>query len=125
VVTDVTEASMQVLRIALDWSGIETARAEHVNQALGQVGPQGTDGLPDGVYLTMGSAPPPPIIDGDLGNSKLIDKYKANGIKVNINGQFHMTRAMLGDLIKTLQVTADKYDEAVKLASLGDQGSKE
>lgn len=116
---------MQLLRVSLDWSGIETTHAEHINQALGQVGPQGADEVPDGIYVTMGSVPPPPLIDGDPGQSKLIEKYRTSGVKVNIVGQFHMSRAMLSDFIKVLQITADKYDEAVRLASPENRESKE
>jgi hypothetical protein len=73
----------------------------------------------------MGSVPPPPLIDGDPGQSKLIEKYRTSGVKVNIVGQFHMSRAMLSDFIKVLQITADKYDEAVRLASPENRESKE
>lgn len=112
-----TEASVQLVSVRLDWSETESAHAEHVNQVLGQVGPPGSDGVPDGVYVTMGCVPPPTLIEGDPAQAQLLEKYTTSGVKVNLLGQFHMSRAMLGDFIHVLQTTADKYDAAVKLAS--------
>ncbi len=111
-----TEASVQQVRVSLDWSDTESARAGHVNQALGQLGPPGPDGLPDGIYITMGIVPPPPLMEGDPARDKLLEKYKASGVKVNVVGQFHMSRAMLGDFIQVLQTTAANYDAAAGLA---------
>lgn|GEM_PF-2985138 len=110
---------MQQISVSLDWSDTESARAGHVNQALGQLGPPGPDGLPDGIYITVGVAPPPPLIEGDPARSKLLEKYAAVGVKVNVVSQFHMTRAMLNEFIEMLQTTASAYDAAVKSASPG------
>jgi hypothetical protein len=123
-VTDVTEAGVQLVSVRLDWSEIESAHAEHVNQILGQVGPPGPDGMPDGIYVTMGSAPPPPLIEGDAAKDRLLEKYATNGVKVNVLGQFHMSHAMLVDFIQVLQTTAEKYDEAVRLSSPPNQADQ-
>ena len=117
--TDVTEASAQQVSVSLDWSDAESARAGHVNQALGQLGPPGPDGLPDGIYITVGVVPPPPLIEGDPARGRLLEKYTTAGVKVNLVGQFHMSRAMLNDFIRILHTTAANYDTAVKLASPG------
>jgi hypothetical protein len=117
VVTDVTEASVQLVNVRLDWSETESAHAEHVNQVLGQVGPPGSDGMPDGIYVTLGSVPPPVLIEGDVARAQLLEKITTSGVKINVVGQFHMSRAMLRDFIQVLQTTADKYDAAVELAS--------
>jgi hypothetical protein len=119
VVTDVTEASVQLVSVPLDWSDAESARAGHVNQALGQLGPPGSDGLPDGIYVSVGVVPPPLLIEGDPARSKLLEKYTTGGVKVNVVGQFHMSRAMLNDFIQMLQTTAINYDAAVKSVSPG------
>jgi hypothetical protein len=121
----VTEASAQLVSVRLDWTETETAHAEHVNQMLGQVGPPGSDGVPDGIYVTVGYVPPPTLIDGDPAHAQLLEKYATSGVKVNLLGQFHMTRAMLGDFIQVLQTTADKYDAAVKMASPANRSSEE
>jgi hypothetical protein len=117
VVTDVTEAGVQLVSVPLDWGETESARAGHVNQALGQIGPPGPDGLPDGIYITMGVVPPPPLIEGDPAKSKLLEKYVTGGVKVNVVGQFHMSRAMLNDFIEVLRTTAANYDAAARLPS--------
>jgi hypothetical protein len=124
VVTDVTEASAQLVSVRLDWTETESAHAEHVNQMLGQVGPPGSDGVPDGIYVTVGYVPPPTLIEGDPAHTQLLEKYTTSGVKVNLLGQFHMTRAMLGDFIQVLQTTADKYDAAVKMASPANRSSE-
>ena len=112
-----TEASVQLVSVSLDWSGTESAHAEHVNQVLAQVGPPGPDGMPDGIYVTMGSVPPPALIEGDPSQARLLEKIRTSGVTVNVLGQFHMSRAMLSDMIRVFQTTVDKYDEAVGLAS--------
>ncbi len=43
-VTDVSNAVPELVDVRVNWSGVEDAPAQHVNQVLGQVGPPGTDG---------------------------------------------------------------------------------
>jgi type III secretory pathway component EscU len=118
-VEELSEITPEQVKIRLDWSGAETAHAQHVNQALAQVGSPGSDGAPDGIYITMGNAPPPAIIDGGDDARAQIERLRAEGLKVNVLGQFHMSRRMLDDLIAVLQATAVKYDAVVRLASHG------
>jgi hypothetical protein len=120
----VTEASVQLVNVRLDWSETESAHAGHVNQILAQVGPPGSDGVPDGIYVTMGSVPPPVLIEGDATHEQLLEKITTSGVKVNVLGQFHMSRTMLSDFIQVLQTTADKYDAAVELASPAHQANE-
>ena len=106
------------IRVRLDWSSAETAQAQHVNQLLAQVGSPGSDGIPDGIYLTLGSVPPPAILDGDDdARDRLIEKLASAGAKVNVAGQFHISRRMLDDVIRVLQETAAKHDAAAKLGA--------
>jgi hypothetical protein len=114
-VNDVSEAAVpDLVQVRVAWTAIEAAQPLHVNQALGQLGPPGADGVPDGIYLTMGVIPPPALISTDPeAQARLLEQIRAEGVKVNIVGQFHMTRQMLTDLITLLQTTADKYDAAV------------
>jgi hypothetical protein len=115
-VNDVSEvAAPDLVQVRIDWANIEAAQPLHVNQALGQLGSPGSDGLPDGVYLTMGIIPPPPLVDANPEDqARIIERIKAEGVKVNVAGQFHMSRRMVGDLITLLQTTAAKYDAAVE-----------
>ena len=112
-----SEVTQETIQVRVNWSGIESAQAIHANQALGQVGPQGSDGLPDGIYITMGSVPPPALMDGDDDTRRhLIEKLTREGVKVNVLGQYHISRRMLGDLITLLQTTAANYDAAMQQA---------
>lgn len=121
-----SEVVPEQVTLRLDWSPAQTAQAQHVNQALAQVGSPGADGMPDGIYVTVGVVPPPPIPgDDDRARAEAVEALKVNGVKVNVAGQFHMSRQMLGDLISVLQTTAAKYDAAVRAApgqSRGKQG---
>lgn len=56
-------------------------------------------------------------MDADDGfRQQLIEKLTRDGVKVNVLGQYHISRRMLGDLITLLQATAVKYDAAVEQA---------
>jgi hypothetical protein len=117
-VENVGNVTPELVKARLDWSAVENAHAPHATQAIAQVGSPGSDGMPDGIYLTMGSIPPPVLIDGEPEvQAKLIERLRAEGVKVNVLGQFHMSRQMLKDLIVILQQTAAKYDAAVLQAS--------
>ena len=112
---DVSEVASQLVKVRIDWSEAETGQAPHVNQALGQVGPPGTDGMPDGIYVTIGSLAPPPLLEGDDDvRDRLLEKLTTRGAKVTVVSQVHMSRQMLGDFIAILQVTAANYDAAVR-----------
>ena len=114
-----------LVNIRIDWSEIADAHAYHVNQALGQVGPPGGDGLPDGIYVTMGNVAPPALLEGDtIASSQLLERLTTIGAKVNIACQVHMTRQMLGELITVLQTTAVKYDAAVRQVTHGHAGEQ-
>jgi hypothetical protein len=107
-----------MIKLRANWSGVESAQPVHANQAIGQVGPQGSDGLPDGIYITMGSAAPPPLMDGDdAARARLIEKLTTEGLTVNVLGQYHVSRRMLDDFIAVLQSTAAKYDAVVQEAA--------
>jgi hypothetical protein len=112
----VSDEAPELVRVRVNWTGTEDAQPVHVNQALGQVGPQGADGLPDGIYVTMGVVPPPALLDEiqPEDRNRLLERLRTEGVKANVVGQFHMSRQMLGDLITTLQITAAKYDEAIQ-----------
>lgn len=115
-----SEIAPEVVQVRMDWSATEAAQAYHVNQALGQVGPPGSDGMPDGIYVTMGSVAPPPLLDGDDDvREQLLERLKTSGARVNVVCQFHMTRQMLDDLVAVLQTTGAKYDAAAHQAAQG------
>jgi hypothetical protein len=89
-----------------------------LTRSLVRLGSPSSDGHPDGVYVTLGSVPPPAILDeDDEARARFIEKLRADGVKVNVLGQFHMSRRMLDDFIRVLQATAAKYDAAAHMAS--------
>lgn len=115
---DVSEAHPEQIRVRLDWSDAAHAGAEHVNQAIAQLGAPLSNGLPDGIYVTFGSVPPPVLLDDDPeARADVIAKLKAEGAKVNVSGQFHITRQMVDDIIRVLKITADRYDAATRGAA--------
>lgn len=115
-----SEVAPQMVQVRIDWSEAENAQATHVNQAIAQVGPQGSDGMPDGIYVTMGSVAPPPLLDEDGdARDRLLEKLTTRGAKVTVVSQFHMSRRMLDDFIAVLQTTASKYDAAAQQAAQG------
>jgi hypothetical protein len=106
----VNGATRQVMQVRLDWGAVEAAQPLHANQVIAQVGLQGSDGQPDGLYISFGSAPPPVFADETAQREAVIDRLREVGIKVNVLAQVHVTRQLLGDLIGLLQTTAEKYD---------------
>lgn len=110
-----TDAIIEQVRIRLDWGNAQQAQPLHANQAIAQVGSPGSDGTPDGVYITLGNAPVPVLLEGDEANREaIIEELATAGVKVNILGQFHISRQLLADIISVLQTTAAKYDAAAQ-----------
>jgi len=106
----VNGTTQEVVQVRLDWGAVETAQPVHANQAIAQVGPQGSDGQPDGLYISFGSAQPPVFTDEAEQREAALDRLRQVGVKVNLLTQVHITRQLLGDLIVLLQTTAEKYD---------------
>jgi hypothetical protein len=97
------------LAVTVDWSTADSVPIEHVNQFIGQPGPPTLSRTPDGIFLLLGSIPPP-IIPGDPeGQRRAIESLK-NGLPVTIHGRFHLSRERLNELIDVLQQTAANYD---------------
>jgi hypothetical protein len=117
-VEDVSEAHPEQITVRLNWSAAEHIQAQHVNQAIAQLGPPLSNGLPDGIYITFGSVPPPVMLDDDPeARADAIAKLKAEGAQVNVSAQFHVTRQMVDDVIRVLTITADRYDAAAQEAA--------
>jgi len=114
----VNGATQQVVQVRLDWGAVETAQPLHANQVIAQVGPQGSDGQPDGLYISFGSAPPPVFMDEVAQREAALDRLREVGVKVNVLTQVHITRQLLGDLIALLQTTAEKYDAAAAIGQV-------
>ena len=102
--------------VRLDWSAAEACPAQHVNQVLVQVGPPSESGVPDGIYVTVGSISPPVIPADPEGRAARVAELTASVVKVAVYGRVSMSREVLDDLMRVLKLTADQYDAAVALA---------
>ncbi len=102
--------------VRLDWSAVEACPAQHVNQVLAQLGPPSESGIPDGVYVAVGSISPPVIPADPEGRAARVAELTAGAVKVAVYGRVTMSREVLDDLIRLLKMTADQYDAAVALA---------
>jgi hypothetical protein len=116
----------EMVQVRTNWTAVESAHALHANQLLAQVGPALSDGRPDGIFLTFGSAQNPALMaDRDPeGVRRHIERLAAEGVPVNVLGQFHVSRPLLDQLIAVLQETAAKYDQAEAAAARVAGGEK-
>ncbi|RSN12784.1 hypothetical protein DMB42_11440 [Nonomuraea sp. WAC 01424] len=108
---------MENFPVTVDWSDLDGMPITHVNQFLVQAGPPTAGAGPDGVYLVIGSIPPPFIPRDTEGQRQAIEALKATGIRVTIHGRYQMSRERLDELIQVLQQTADQYDALVDKAA--------
>lgn len=98
----------------MDWSGLADVPTTYVNQFAATLGPPTLNGLPDGIYLLLGSIAPP-IILGDTEASREASIRRAQaGVKVEVHGRFYLTRDRLAELINSLQTIANAYDKVEK-----------
>lgn len=121
VVEDVSVASSQQVLVRLDWSEVEQTPAHHVNQVLAQVGPPSSKGIPDGIYVALGSLSPPVIPPDDDRREARVAELADSVLKIAVHARVQLSREALQDLIQVLQTTADQYDESVNLAAGSDR----
>jgi hypothetical protein len=110
-----TETPQPVV-VKLDWSDATAGDAQHVNQVLGQVGPPSGTGVPDGIYVSLGSVAPPIIPIEEEERRRAIEALLSFPVRVSVHGRIHMSREVLDDVIRVLQATAAQYDAAVEAA---------
>ncbi len=117
VVEDVSVASSQQVLVRLDWSEVEQTPAQHVNQVLAQVGPPSLKGVPDGIYVALGSVSPPVIPPDEDRREARVAELANSVLKVAVHARLQLSREALRDLIHVLQTTAEQYDDSVRLAA--------
>jgi hypothetical protein len=115
-VANVGVAIPDQVSLRLDWSAAEACPARHVNQVLAQLGPPSERGVPDGIYVAVGSICPPVIPADPEGRAARVAELTAGVVKVAVYGRVSMSRDVLDDLLRLLKLTADQYDAAVALA---------
>jgi hypothetical protein len=90
------------------------APAQHVNQALGQLGTP-VKGMPDGIYLLLGVVEPP-IMPDEESRARVVDELKASGAKVAAIQRFHFSRQFAEEIIRVLSDSLALYDAAAAAA---------
>jgi hypothetical protein len=123
VVQNVNVARSRQVLVRLDWSEVEQTPAYHVNQVLAQVGPPSSRGVPDGIYVALGSVAPPVIPADEDRREARLEELADSVLKVMVHARVQLSREALQELIQVLQTTAAQYDETVKLAA--DSGKQE
>jgi hypothetical protein len=96
----------------VDWTGVAAVPVQHVNQMLAQIGSPAQDGIPDGVYLTLGSAEPPLVFGNEEDRQRALEDIGA--LRVTVHGRFHISRSQLSDLIQVLEKVAAQHDGLVQ-----------
>lgn len=102
---------MEPFTISVDWSEASDLPTTHVNQFFVSPGPPTSQGVPDGVYLVLGSIPPPFVPSDSEGQRRALQALKDRGLKVSAHARYQLSRERLDELIQVLQQLADKYDE--------------
>jgi hypothetical protein len=102
--------------VRLDWSDAAAVEPQHIDQLIVQLGLPTVDGIPDGIYVSVGTVPPPLVVVTDEESLRQATETLQGGLKVHVHGRFHMSRGLLGAIIKALQTTADQYDAAASTA---------
>lgn len=117
---------MENFAVSVDWAGEAGVPITHVNQFVAQPGPPTSTTAPDGVFLLIGSIPPPFIPRNLEGQKHALERLKITGLKVDVHARYHMSRQRLEELIQVLQTTADTYDAlAEKAANLQPEDDEE
>jgi hypothetical protein len=102
--------------VRLDWSDAAAVEPRHIDQLIVQLGLPIVDGTPDGIYVSVGTVPPPAVVVTDEESLRRATETLQGGLKVHVHGRFHMSRGLLGAIIKALQTSADQYDAVVSAA---------
>lgn len=114
-VKDVIVASPQQIMVELDWGEAEETSAQHVNQVLAQLGPPSSMGVPDGIYVALGTVSPPVIPPDDDRREARVAELAGSVLRVAVHTRIHLSREALRDVIDVLQTTAAQYDASVDL----------
>jgi hypothetical protein len=105
------------LAIQTEWGDLDAVPVQVANQFAAGVGVPVADGVPDGVYLTMGHLGLPILLGTP---AEVRSQIEAKGrLTVVVQGRFFLTRARLDELIGVLTKAADQFD------SISDQATRE
>jgi len=109
-----SEEVPEPVTVRLDWGEAATVPVQHANQALGQLGTP-VKGIPDGIYLILGSVEPL-VIPDEESRTRAIEDLAAHGVRVTVQGRFHISRQAADELVRILGESVALYDAAVRAA---------
>lgn len=106
---------LPLVAVTLDWQDAATVEPLHVNQLMAQIGVPAPNGVPDGIYITLGRVLPPWAGGPDPESQrKALESLQGSTVKVGVQGRFHISRDLVDSFIRVLQNMADQYDAAVQ-----------
>jgi hypothetical protein len=107
-----SEGAPEPITVRLDWGEAATVPVQHANQALGQLGTP-VKGIPDGIYLILGSVEPL-VIPDEESRAQAIEDLTAHGVRVTVQGRFHISRQAADELMRVLGESVALYDAVVR-----------
>jgi hypothetical protein len=107
-----SEGAPEPITVRLDWGEAATVPVQHANQALGQLGTP-VKGIPDGIYLIIGSVEPL-VIPDEESRAQAIEDLTAHGVRVTVQGRFHISRQAADELMRVLGESVALYDAVVR-----------
>lgn len=115
--------NLPLVAVTLDWQDAAAVEPLHVNQLMAQIGVPAPNGVPDGIYITLGRVLPP-LAGGpdEESQRKALESLQGSTVKVGIQGRFHISRAQVDSFIQVLQDMADRYDATVQRSGENWQG---
>jgi hypothetical protein len=113
----------EVLKVPVRWN-LESVPTLFANQFLVTLGPPTSAGVPDGIYLVLGTVAPPPVM-GDTPEDRKASATAAAraGVTAEIHGRYFLTRGRLDEVIRALETIRAKYDEAASAGTTAGQPS--
>jgi hypothetical protein len=118
-----SQQNPEVVSVPVRWNldGLPTLFA---NQLLATLGPPTANGVPDGIYLVLGTVAPPLIV-GDTPEARkaYVEAATRNGVTAEVHGRYFLSRGRLDEVITALEGIRDKYDEAASAGTTIGQSS--
>lgn len=118
-----SQQNPEVVKVPVRWN-LESVPTLFANQFLATLGPPTAEGVPDGIYLVLGTVAPPMVL-GDTPEDRKASVAEAtrDGITAEIHGRYFLTRGRLDEVIRALETIRVKYDEAASAGTTTGQSS--
>ncbi len=118
-----SQQTPEVVAVPVRWN-LEGVPTLFANQFVATRGPPTTDGVPDGIYLVLGTVAPP-IIIGETPEARkaYVEAATRGGLTAEIHGRYFLTRGRLDEVITALETIREKFDEAASAGTTAGQSS--